>query len=127
MGFRKRGERRHAASLDILGGSRGSAYRAQDILAEGEGVEFEVGFEEEIGGVVESPFAGIGERGSKMQRGGYYLPLLSCAEIEAHDLPIASAKAEDTIDLPRGIFEFLVSAVGVIGEHILFLLQAAES
>ena len=45
---------------------------AEDVLAEGKGVEFEVGFEEEVGGVVEGPFAGVFERGSV--GGGGYLP-----------------------------------------------------
>lgn len=58
MGFRKGGERGHI--------SRRGAEGAQDVLAEGDAVELEVGFEEEVGGVVEGPFAGIFEGGSSL-------------------------------------------------------------
>ena len=46
-------ERRHVCARDFE--------RAQDVFGERDGVEAEVGFEEEVGDVVEGPFAGVFE------------------------------------------------------------------
>jgi hypothetical protein len=37
----------------------GGSYGAEDILAERDAVELEIGLEKEVGGVVESPFTGL--------------------------------------------------------------------
>ena len=51
VGFGERGERRHVRT-------RG-AQRAEYVFGKGDAVEFEVGLEEQVGGIVESPFARV--------------------------------------------------------------------
>lgn len=79
--------------------ARGGVQRAEDVFAEGDGIEFEVGFEEKIDDVVGTPFAGFleGSTGAWLVR---YM-----GDGERGSIPVADAQGKCPIDVPRRILQ----------------------
>lgn len=93
MRFGERVERGHVSAIGLD--------RLEHVLGQGDRIEFEVGFEEEVDDVVDSPFSRLFEWCSAHTSA-------SLSDRGEERLPVTKTSRKDPVQMSRGIFQLLV-------------------